>query len=65
MILLPLINKPSLLEISMISGSYYIRRVGSHLDDTTTDPSVIFSNQATTTVARRGKGGQNVSLGGL
>ena len=48
---LPLITKPSPPEISVISGWRPIRSSGFYLDETTTDPPVVHSNQETTTVA--------------
>ena len=62
--LLLIVTKPVPPEISVIGGSYMIRRIGSRLDNTT-EPYIIHSKQFTNTIYGWVQGYSNVSLGSL
>ena len=62
---LTLITEPSSPEIIVISDLHPIRCSGFHLDNTTTEPPAVHSNQATNTFSIWGKGKRNVSLGSM
>ena len=60
-----LIYEPLGTEIIAIGGLQYFRRTGASLNNTTSEPPVIHSNQANTTVTRRVNSDRTVSLESL